>query len=191
MQYDVSMIRAVFFDLDGTLYDRDAAILRMAEEQFEAFSEQLGVDKRAFIERLVVLDGHGHNRIPRLHHALARELGFGSDLADRLEALFRSRYPDQCWISQDSLSTLESLRASRKKLGVITNGPTRWQSRKIDCMGIASVFDAVLISEREGIQKPDPRIFTRPSTAAAFLPVNRYLLAIIPKSISAAQRARG
>jgi FMN phosphatase YigB (HAD superfamily) len=38
------MIRAVFFDLDGTLYDRDAAILRMADEQFEAFREELGVD---------------------------------------------------------------------------------------------------------------------------------------------------
>ena len=155
------MIRAVFFDLDGTLYDRDAAILRTAEEQFEAFGEELGVDKRAFIERLVALDGHGHNRVPRLHHALAQVLGFGADLADRLEAFFRSRYPDQCWISQDSLSTLESLRASGKKLGIITNGPTRWQSRKIECMGIASLFDAVLISETEGIQKPDPRIFTR------------------------------
>ena len=49
------MIRAVFFDLDGTLYDRDAAILRMAEEQFEAFREELGVDKPVFMEHLVAL----------------------------------------------------------------------------------------------------------------------------------------
>ena len=155
------MIRAVFFDLDGTLYDRDAAILRMAEEQFEAFREELGVDKPVFTERLVALDGHGHNRTPRLHHALAHMLGFGGDLADRLEAFFRSRYPNQCRISQDSLNTLETLRASGKKLGIITNGPTGWQSRKIECMGIASLFDTVLISEMEGIQKPDPRIFRR------------------------------
>src|SRR5712691_10056302 len=140
------MIRAVFFDLDGTLYDRDAAILRMAEEQFEAFREELGVDKRAFMEGLMALDGHGHNRTPRLHHALADMLGFGADLADRLEACFRSRYPNQCRISQDSLNTLETLRASCKKLGIITNGPTQWQSRKIECMGIASLFDTVLIS---------------------------------------------
>jgi putative hydrolase of the HAD superfamily len=155
------MIRAVFFDLDGTLYDRDAAILRMADEQFEAFREELGVDKTAFMERLVALDGHGHNRTPRLHHALADMLGFGADLADRLEACFRSRYPNQCRISQDSLNTLETLRASGKKLGIITNGPTLWQSRKIECIGIASFFDTVLISEREGLDKPDPRIFKR------------------------------
>jgi putative hydrolase of the HAD superfamily len=155
------MIHAVFFDLDGTLYDRDAAILRMAEEQFEAYRGELGVDKRVFMERLVALDGHGHNRTPRLHHALADILGFGAGLADRLEACFRSRYPNQCRISHDSLNTLETLRGSGKKLGIITNGPTRWQSRKIECMGIAPLFDTVLISETEGIQKPDPRIFTR------------------------------
>jgi len=155
------MIRAVFFDFDGTLYDRDAAILRMAEEQFERFREELGVDERVFVQHLIALDGHGHNRTPRLHHALADILGFGADLADRLEACFRSRYPSQCRISQDSLNTLKTLRASGRKLGIITNGPTRWQSRKNECMGIASLFDTIVISKTEGIEKPDRRIFMR------------------------------
>jgi putative hydrolase of the HAD superfamily len=44
---------------------------------------------------------------------------------------------------------------------VITNGPTAWQTRKLDALGIASRFDTILISEAEGIQKPDPRIFAR------------------------------
>jgi putative hydrolase of the HAD superfamily len=163
------MIRAVFFDLDGTLYDRDAAIIRMAEEQFEAFREELRIDKPVFMDRLVALDGHGHNRSPRLHHELAESLGFGTDLAERLEACFGSRYPNQCRISEDSLNTLEALRGNGKKLGIITNGPTRWQSRKIECMGIASFFDIVLISETEGIQKPDPRIFKRGLDACSVL----------------------
>jgi hypothetical protein len=41
-QYDVSLIRAVFFDLDGTLYERDAAMLRMAEEQFRSVWRGVG-----------------------------------------------------------------------------------------------------------------------------------------------------
>ena len=155
------MIRAVLFDLDGTLYDRDAAIRRMAEEQFEAFRDELHISKQTFVDRLIDLDDHGHNRAPNLHHALAESLGFNAHIADRLEDYFRSRYPDQCRISKDALVTLTSLRASGRKLGLITNGPTRWQSRKIECMGIASLFDAILISEAEGIQKPDPRIFHR------------------------------
>jgi len=155
------MIRAVLFDLDGTLYDRDAAIRRMAEEQFEAFRDELQISKHMFMHRLIHLDDHGHNRAPNLHHKLAESLGFGAHIADRLEDYFRSRYPDHCRISKDALDTLTSLRASGRKLGLITNGPTKWQSRKIESMGIASLFDTILISEAEGIQKPDPRIFHR------------------------------
>jgi putative hydrolase of the HAD superfamily len=155
------MIRAVLFDLDGTLYDRDAAIVRVAELQFDAFRTELGIDKRLFVDRIVELDDHGHNRTPRLHHALAEELGFGPDLADRLEDFFRFRYPSECRISEDGIDTLRRLRASGKKLGIVTNGPTTWQSRKIDCMGIADFFDSIVISETEGIRKPDRRIFER------------------------------
>jgi putative hydrolase of the HAD superfamily len=155
------MIRAVFFDLDGTLYDRDAAILRMAEEQFEAFRDELGVEKSVFLERLTELDGHGQPRTPRLHHVLAESLGLGVAVGDKLEAYFRSHYPSLCKLSTDNLNTLMTLRERGKKLGLITNGPTEWQSRKIEYMGLASLFDAIVISEAEGVRKPDPRIFER------------------------------
>jgi putative hydrolase of the HAD superfamily len=155
------MIRGVLFDLDGTLYNRDAAIRRMAEEQFEEFRDELGIRKETFVDLLIKMDDHGHNRPPRLHHALAESLGFATHLADRLEDYFRSRYPHQCQISKDTLNTLTNLRAGGIKLGLITNGPTQWQSRKIECMGIASMFDTILISEAEGVQKPDHRIFHR------------------------------
>jgi putative hydrolase of the HAD superfamily len=155
------MISAVLFDLDGTLYDRDAAIRRLAEEQFEAFQAELRVDKDTFLDHLIKLDGHGHNRRPHLHHALAEVLGFGTDVANRLDEYFRSHYPDHCRLSPDTLETLGSLRASGRKLGLITNGPTQWQSRKIECMGLAPLFDTILISEAEGIEKPNPHIFKR------------------------------
>jgi putative hydrolase of the HAD superfamily len=156
------MIRAVFFDLDGTLYDRDSSILRMAEEQFERFREDLrGITKSRFLERLVGLDGHGHNRVPRLHHVLAEELGFGYGVADQLEALFRTRYPGHCRVLPDTLATLETLRTRGIRLGIITNGPSYWQSSKLEALAIAPYFDAILISEAEGVQKPDARIFAR------------------------------
>jgi putative hydrolase of the HAD superfamily len=155
------MIRAVFFDLDGTLYDRDATILRMAEEQFETFRDELGVEKSVFLERLVELDGHGQPRTPRLHHVLAESLGLGAGVGDKLEAYFRSHYPNLCKLSSENLATLKTLRERGKTLGLITNGPTEWQSRKIERMGLAPLFDAVLISEAEGVRKPDPQIFER------------------------------
>jgi putative hydrolase of the HAD superfamily len=155
------MIRAVFFDLDGTLYDRDAAIRRIAGEQFDAFRPELGVEEKVFIDRLSELDDHGHNRHPRLHHALVESFGLAAGLGDRLEEYFRAHYSNHCRITRESFATLSALKAGGKKLGLITNGPTERQSRKINHMGIASLFDTILISEAEGIRKPDLRIFQR------------------------------
>jgi putative hydrolase of the HAD superfamily len=35
------------------------------------------------------------------------------------------------------------------------------QSRKLECLALSPMFDTVLISEAEGIHKPDPQIFHR------------------------------
>lgn len=94
-----------------------------------------------------------------LHHELAREFGLPDSLGDRLEEYFRARYPQFCRVTDDTRATLETLRRRSLKTGVITNGPTYWQTLKIEAMGIAPLFDTVLISENEGIGKPDARIF--------------------------------
>ena len=154
------MIRAVLFDFDGTLYDRDAAIVRIAERQFEKFATHFpDLTQSTFVERVVALDNHGHGRPMGFHHRLAEKLGFSQRIADELEAYFRSDYPRCCRIAEDTLMTLKTLRARGMKLGIITNGPSIWQSRKIDALGIAPLFDTIVISGNEGVEKPDPRIF--------------------------------
>ena len=156
------MIRGVFFDFDGTLYDRDAAILRVGENQFSTFREQFPhVKQAAFLERLVALDAHGHGRVPQLHHKLAAELGFPESVADQLEAYFRAEYPKCCHATEDTVATLKTLRDRGLKLGIVTNGPSLWQSRKIEAMGIAPLFDTIVISGNEGVEKPNPLIFAR------------------------------
>jgi len=156
------VIRAVSFDFDGTLYDRDAAIVRLAEMQFEKFGTQLPhLTQSTFVERVVALDNHGHGRPMGFHRRLAEELGFSEKVGDELEAFFRSEYPSCCRVTEDTLTTLETFRSRGIKLGMITNGPATWQSRKIEAVGLAPLFDAIVISGNEGVEKPDPRIFER------------------------------
>jgi len=57
--------------------------------------------------------------------------------------------------------TLEQLQRQKIKLGVITNGKTQWQQQKLDSLGLTPLFDTVLISEAEGLRKPDRAIFER------------------------------
>ena len=47
------------------------------------------------------------------------------------------------------------------KLGVITNGGSVRQRRKLAALKIADAFDAILVSEEEGVRKPDAEIFRR------------------------------
>jgi putative hydrolase of the HAD superfamily len=156
------MIRAVFFDLDGTLYDRDLLVRDLVEEQFAVFEEFLGdVGRSLFVHRIVELDAHGYGSKPDLYARVGEEWNLGPELAERLLNHFWEGYGRHCKLSEDTSTTLQTLRMNRKKLGVITNGATKWQLQKLECLGLASFFDMELISEREGLKKPDHLIFAR------------------------------
>lgn len=185
-------IRGVFFDLDGTLYDRDTAIVRLAEAQFHAFSLELkAIGKDRYVERVLELDNHGHDRTARFHYVVAESFGLSSELGDRLEEFFRQRYPGYCNLPEDSLQTLATLRERGFKLGVITNGPTFWQGLKIENMGLPKHVDTILISEREGIGKPDPRIFVRAAERCGVEPSESMFVGDNPKADIEGARSAG
>jgi putative hydrolase of the HAD superfamily len=156
------VIRAVLFDLDGTLYDRDAVVTRVAHEQFDTFRARLPhIDRDRFIARTLELDDHGYARRRDVYRTLLAGMEIDNALASDLEADFWECYCRHCDFPEDAAATLETLRSSGKRLAVVTNGPVEWQSRKLRTLGLSRYFDHVLISEAEGVSKPDPRIFAR------------------------------
>jgi len=156
------MVKAVFFDLDGTLYDRDELVQKLADAQFTAFREELrAVDRQQFVQRIVDLDDHGHGDKAQLYKTVATEWSLNVSVSDRLLSHFWTSYTAHCRPFEDARRTLDVLRGHGIKLGVITNGQTNWQQQKLNTLGIASLFDAVLISENEGVRKPDRAIFER------------------------------
>ena len=74
---------------------------------------------------------------------------------------YRAGFPNACVLFPDVAQTLSCLRTSGLKLGLITNGSIRMQSRKLQCLALSPWFDTILISEAEGISKPDREIFHR------------------------------
>ena len=186
------MIRAVLFDLDGTLYDRDELVRNLAKEQFMIFREDLGdIDERRFVQRLVDLDAHGYASKPARYEELATEWGLGRGVADRLERHFWQSYDRHCELSHDTSATLQTLRRHGKKLGVITNGPTESQEQKLETLGLASFFDVVLISEAEGLRKPDQMIFARALERCGVEPAEAMFVGDHPEVDVAGARAAG
>jgi putative hydrolase of the HAD superfamily len=59
----------------------------------------------------------------------------------------------------DALPLLESASRAGVLLAIVTNGASDTQREKLAILGIADLFDAIIVSGEVGAAKPDPRIF--------------------------------
>lgn len=142
-------------DLDNTLVDRAFAFNRWAS----AFVRSLG---RAGSETawLIAADRDGYEPRESLARAIEErfETGLGVDaLVDKL------LYDHVALMTLDPV-TAEALRGARESgwnIAIVTNGATTQQTLKIHTVGLEPYVDAVIISETEGIKKPDPELFRR------------------------------
>jgi putative hydrolase of the HAD superfamily len=155
-------VQAVLFDLDGTLLDRRRSFERFVRDQWTRLAHALqSVDPEQYAQILIELDGDGYAPRKELFTGMAARFQLPPDLAETLLNDYRAGFPGACVLFPDAVQTLSSLRASGLKLGLITNGSVRMQSGKLDCLALRPMFDTVLISDEEGISKPDPGIFRR------------------------------
>lgn len=155
-------IQAVVFDLDGTLLDRRRSFEQFVRDQWERFANVLhSVEQEQYVHALIELDGDGYAPRKGLFTGMLAQFDLPPGLAETLLSDYRAGFPSACVLFPAAAQTLSSLRASGLALGLITNGSVRMQSRKLECLALSRMFDAILISEAEGVSKPDPRIFRR------------------------------
>jgi putative hydrolase of the HAD superfamily len=59
------------------------------------------------------------------------------------------------------MNTLTQLKDNGIKIALVSNGYGQFQYDNFKALGISHLFDEVLISDWEGVRKPDPEIFVR------------------------------
>lgn len=156
------MIRAVCFDLDGTLggYGGDFGGL-MAMARTELGLEQCDMNRfAAIVQEELRRDGPLDlaTALERTLHRLEQRVP--PDLPD-VAARITARYAAEVRPAPGAARLLERLDASGVKLGLITNGPVDMQRAALDALGFAPRFRVVIVSGDRDVaaRKPSPRVF--------------------------------
>jgi phosphoglycolate phosphatase len=145
----LSSVRALIFDLDGTLIDSKQDLIHSVN----AMLRELGRGELAE-ETISGYIGHG---APKL---VARALGDGSTEAEQQRALqfFLSYYElhkmDTTCAYPGVAETLEKL--ASVPMAVLTNKPVRISVRILDAMGLSKYFRAIYGGNSFETKKPDP-----------------------------------
>ncbi len=164
-------ITAVLFDLDGTLIEHTRDIRDLCHETFEAFADRLpSVTQDRFWETFwpknhdmwyMMVDGVLAGDVARLYSFVntLRALQADERLAEPMLQDWEDRIIAATRLFDDTLPVVERLRSAGMRLGIVTNGYTTMQRRKIRHHHLADQVDFVLISEEVGVHKPDKAIF--------------------------------
>lgn len=157
-------IKAVLFDLDGTLLDRDSSLLAFVSHQYDRIPAFQAVEKEQFVQRFIELDNHGYVWKDKVYQQLIEEFEIADlDWADCLND-YVSGFQQHCIGFANLSSMLTKLKEQGIKIALISNGFGQFQYDNFKALNIEHLFDEVLISEWEGLRKPDPAIFNRALT---------------------------
>ncbi|MBI5458671.1 TIGR02253 family HAD-type hydrolase [Methanobacterium sp.] len=156
------MIKAVFFDIDDTLYDTSgfAKLARKAALQAMIDAGLPLSQQEAYLLLREIIKEKGSNYDKHFNILTKRVMGEEKPL---LIALGMITYHNVKFallrLFPDTMSTLIYLKKSNYQMGVISNGLTIKQWEKLIRLGLYHFFEDVVTSQEAGSEKPDRKIF--------------------------------
>ena len=184
-------MRAVIFDLDGTLADTSGDLLNAANVvlapeglpllSLENDKPYAGRGGREMIRRSLSLAG----RVPEGDEELA--------LTDRLYPLLLEAYGAALAVETrlyDGVERcLDALEAADWRIGVCTNKPERLALALLQALGIRGRFPAILGADTLAVRKPDPRHLTETARRIGADPSRAVMIGDTLTDLTTARRA--
>jgi len=155
------MIRALLFDLDETLLDRTTSIQAFLAQQYARFTTELAhIPFAHYCERFLILDNFGYIAKEVVYSQLVDDFDLDLNPVQLLDDYYINS-GQLCIFFAGALELLAQTRANGYKLAIVTNGLLRTQQPRIMHSALQPLIDQGLISEAEGVRKPEAEIFLR------------------------------
>ena len=163
------MLKAIFFDLDNTLYDQtlfyDAAFGAVAA----SLSKSTGVEYRCILRRIWRVHKENGSLYRHLFDDIIAGFGLAPGILTSVIDIFHTPVPCHIKLFKGVEKLLHKLRP-QFFLGIITNGNTRMQAYKIACLNIDGLFDAIIYTHEHSSPKPSSYCYALAAQKAGCLP---------------------
>ena len=177
-------IRAILWDVDGTLLDFSAAEKAAIQKLFGEFG--LGECMDGMVARYSAINDAYWKRLERGEITKAEvlvgryrdffsELGIDPALAEPFNVRYQVALGDTVAYRDDSLEIVKALHG-RVKQYVVSNGTVVAQTRKLERSGLGRWMDGIFLSEQLGAEKPSPRFFEQVFAALPDIPKEDMLI---------------
>ncbi|RIL89944.1 HAD family hydrolase [Staphylococcus chromogenes] len=157
---DLNPIKAIIFDLEGTLLDRKKSRDKFIEEQYERFHDYLvRVQASDYRKKFIELDDDEDHDKPDLYKEIIKQFNIDRLSWKDLFHDFDMHFYRYVFPFYDTHYTLQKLTEAGYKIGVIANGKSNIKHYRIYALGIEDYVNHLSTSETVGFRKPHPRIY--------------------------------
>jgi putative hydrolase of the HAD superfamily len=156
------MIKAVFFDMDDTLYDTSgfAAIARRAAVKAMVHNGLQCSEEEGY-SFLMDIDKDKGSNYDKHFNILTKQVNGVEDplvIVNGIITYHNTKFA-MLKLEPECFSILLYLKSKDYKVGLITNGKELKQWEKLVRLGLYPFFDDVVTSESVGVEKPNPEIY--------------------------------
>ncbi len=151
------MIKAIIFDLDNTLIDRQKAFKEMLIRKFSSLFD----DKKlieSMVEDIIKWDDNGTVERIIVFKKWASKYDVTCITPEQLDKDWSNESGTVAFLYDDVKDTLIKLK-EKYKLAILTNGNVASQRRKLNTINIYDLLDFSLVSSEYIVKKPDKQIF--------------------------------
>ena len=145
------MIKAVVFDMDGTLVDTEKYLVEYWEKAGKLCGYPMTREDGLFLRSLA-----SEYAVPAMKQRLGEDFDYYKVRRCRIELMDKAGLPTEC--KPGAKEVLDRL-YGEYKLYLVSNGLEHVQKGRLESAGICRYFEKIFLSECIGYDKPDARFF--------------------------------